>query len=136
MRLLAFDPGTVRIGIAFSENGILATPAGYIKNNEKLKEAVKMLIEKYRPGRIIIGDPKNMDGTKNPKSRCGDDLAEMVRSVEAAAEVIMWDERLTSAEAGRILIEGDVSRKKRKEKTDALAAAIILQDYINKGSGK
>ena len=129
MRLLAFDPGSVRIGVAVSENGILAAPAGYIKNNEKLKERLSGLVEKHRPEIIVVGRP----GSPKNRDRCpGEELADIVRAVDGAPEVVLHDESMTSVEAGRILIGADLSRRKRREKTDGLAAALILQGYIEK----
>jgi putative holliday junction resolvase len=136
MSIIAFDPGTKRIGVAVSESGIIATAVGYIKNGDNTGNEIIKLLNKYNPEKIIVGRPLNMDGTKSRTAGFADELEKKLRVLAGGAEVIPWDERLTSKQAESILIEGDMSRKKRKQTVDKVAAAIILQNYIDSSKAK
>ena len=132
MKIICFDPGTVRIGVAISdETAYLARPVGNIKNDERLERFLKELSEKEPFDAIVVGNPLNMDGTKNPKTIHADKLAETLGRVFPGKDITMWDERLSSREAEELMINADLSRKKRKKKVDSLAAVIILQGYLD-----
>jgi putative Holliday junction resolvase len=137
MNIMAFDAGTVRIGVAVGDDSLkIALPVKYVDNNPTLVSAIQKLFEEYAPGFIIVGNPLNMDGTKNPNTKFADDLAEIIKAISPGKKLIMWDERLTSAEAGEVMVKNDVSRKKRKKSADKIAAALILQSYFdNEGKG-
>jgi putative Holliday junction resolvase len=133
MRILALDHGSKRIGVAVSdETKTIAQPLEYILAEpfasflERLK---KILIEK-EVILILIGMPRNMDGSYGP-------AAQKVESFVAALKtaitipIKLWDERLTSTMANRVLIQGKVRRGERKEKVDKMAAAILLQSYLD-----
>ncbi len=132
-RLLALDHGTKRIGVAISDEfKMIAQPLEYIPAEpwtDFLVRLKQLLVEK-EVERVFIGMPRNMDGSYGP-------AAEKVREFIAAlkAEITVpiqtLDERLTSAQANRILIEGNVRRGDRKEKVDAMAAAILLQSHLD-----
>jgi putative Holliday junction resolvase len=136
MRILALDHGTVRIGVALSDElKMIATPLEYIPA-EPLPDFVarlKALVAEKEVELIVVGMPRNMDGSYGP-------AAEKVRAFVAslteaiAVPVRTWDERLTSAQANRLLISGGVRRDQRKEKVDKMAAAIILQSYLDASS--
>ncbi|MFH1732179.1 MAG: Holliday junction resolvase RuvX, partial [Planctomycetota bacterium] len=84
---------------------------------------------------IVVGLPKNMDGTEGEMSARAQAFADKLREA-TAADVVTWDERLTSRQADRAMLSGDLSRKKRKKRIDSLAAQIMLQSYLdsrNKG---
>ncbi|MEI7542114.1 MAG: Holliday junction resolvase RuvX [bacterium] len=133
MRIICFDPGTVRIGVSISdETEYLARPIGNIKNDERLDRQLKELGEKNEFGKIIVGEPFNMDGTRNPHNTFVGQLVDRLKIIFPDKEIIMWDERLSSWEANNIMLEADLSRKKRKKKVDALAAVLILQNYLDK----
>ena len=133
MRILALDHGTVRIGVALSDElKMIASPLEFIPA-EPLADAlvrVRNLIRKKEVEQIIVGMPRNMDGSYGPAA---DKVREFVSALKEAAAVPVrtWDERLTSAQANRVLIQGGVRRDKRKEKVDGLAAAILLQSYLD-----
>jgi putative holliday junction resolvase len=132
MRILAFDPGTKRIGVAVSdETMLIATPVGFIKNNDRLEFEIKALAEKYNPAQIVIGKPVHMDGTPSRQTAFADEFTEAVKKALPSAEIVLRDERLTSVEAEGLLIQGDVSRKKRKQLVDKVAAGLILQGYLD-----
>jgi putative Holliday junction resolvase len=133
MRILALDHGTKRIGVAVSdETKTIAQPLEYIPAEPfaGFLDRLKQLIREKEVSLILIGLPRNMDGSYGP-------AAEKVQTfvgVLAGAITVpikMWDERLTSAQANRILIQGGVRRDKRKEKVDKMAAAILLQSYLD-----
>jgi putative Holliday junction resolvase len=133
MRILALDHGTVRIGVAVSdETKIIATPLEYIEAEpfgaflERLK---KLLIEK-EVELILIGMPRNMDGSYGPAAQKVETFVGVLKTA-VTVPITLWDERLTSTMANRILIQGKVRRDQRKQKVDKMAAAILLQSYLD-----
>jgi putative Holliday junction resolvase len=133
MRILALDHGTVRIGVALSDElKMIAAPLEFIPA-EPLADALARVADLTREKdveQIIVGMPRNMDGSYGPAA---EKVREFVSALKEATAVPLrtWDERLTSAQANRILIQGGVRRDKRKEKVDGLAAAILLQSYLD-----
>ena len=133
MRVLAIDHGTRRMGIAISDElRTIAQPLEYIPAEPFvafLTRLRELLIEK-NVDLIVVGMPRNMDGSYGP-------AAEKVRqfvatlSGELNMPVRTWDERLTSVQANRLLIEGKVRREKRKQKVDQMAAALLLQSFLD-----
>ena len=131
------DIGSRTIGVAISDElGMIAQGLKTIKRKSKeedLKE-ISLIITQYKIDKIVVGLPKNMDGTIGKQ-------AEMVfQWIKAAQEkiglpMLTWDERLSTVEASKILLEADLSRKERKGVIDKLAAVLILQGYLNQ-SGK
>ncbi|NMA24897.1 MAG: Holliday junction resolvase RuvX, partial [Clostridiales bacterium] len=93
---------------------------------EKIADAA----QKRRVGRIVLGYPKNMDGTLGPRAEKSEALAALLRN-QYKLDVVLWDERRTTADAHRILSEAGVSGKKRRGTVDAVAAALILEGYLN-----
>lgn len=130
---MGLDLGTKTIGVAVSdESRITAQPIGVIKrvSFEKDLIALNELVEKYQVTEIVLGLPINMNGTMGEKShsamRFRDRLAE-----RTGLPVGVWDERLSTAAVNRVLIDGDMSRAKRKGVVDKLAASYILQGYLD-----
>ena len=133
MRILALDHGTKRIGVAVSdETKTIALPLEYILAEpfaaflERLK---KILVEK-EIDLILIGMPRNMDGSYGPAAQKVDTFVAVLRNA-VTVPIKTLDERLTSAQANRVLIQGGVRRDQRKEKVDKMAAAILLQSYLD-----
>jgi putative holliday junction resolvase len=133
MRILALDHGSKRIGVAVSdETRTIAQPLEYIPAGPfaDFLARLRQLIREKEIGLILVGLPRNMDGSYGP-------AAEKVQTFVAALRdavvvpVETLDERLTSAQANRVLIQGGVRRAKRKEKVDKMAAAILLQSYLD-----
>ena len=133
MRILALDHGTKRIGVAVSdETRTIAQPLEYIPAVPfaDFLARLRQLIHEKEIDLILVGLPRNMDGSYGP-------AAEKVQTFVAALKdavvvpVETLDERLTSAQANRVLIQGGVRRDKRKEKVDQTAAAILLQSYLD-----
>ena len=133
MRILALDHGTKRIGVAVSdEMKMIATPLEYIPA-EPFAEFLARLREILREKEvelIIIGLPRNMDGSYGPAALR---VQEFVAVLKDALTIPLktLDERLTTVQAQRFLIQGNVRREKRKEKVDKTAAAILLQSYLD-----
>jgi putative holliday junction resolvase len=133
MRILALDHGTKRIGVAISdETKTIAQPLEYIPAEpfaDFLERLKKLLVEK-EIDLVLIGLPRNMDGTHGPAAQKVEAFVAVLRSA-ITVPVKTWDERLTSVQANRILIQGRVRRDQRKEKVDKMAAAILLQSYLD-----
>lgn len=134
MKIMAIDYGDVRTGIAFCDkNEILASPYTVIKESyqPKLIEKIMQIISSEKPERIIIGLPRNMDGTYG--YRCEECRAlGRALSEQCSIEIDYEDERLTTVMAHDILSANNVRGKKRKESVDAVSAVMILQGYIDK----
>lgn len=133
MRILALDVGDRKIGIAVSDEfGWTAQglETYYRSSLEKDCIYMKHLTDQYLPDKIIVGLPKNMNGTIGPQAL---KVQEFVNSLSEYSfpEVIYWDERLTTVAAEKTLIAGNMSREKRKKKIDMLAAVLILQNYLD-----
>jgi len=133
MRILALDHGTKRIGVAVSdETKTIAQPLEYIPAEpfgDFLSRLKKLLVEK-EIDLVLIGMPRNMDGTYGPAAQKVQAFVAVLRGA-ITVPIKTWDERLTSSQASRILIQGNVRRDKRKEKVDKMAAAILLQSYLD-----
>jgi putative Holliday junction resolvase len=137
MRIMGLDVGSHTIGIAISDElGMTAQGLKTIKRSSTESDfaEIKSIIIKFGIERIVVGLPKNMDGT------LGKGAEAVFRWIEALTKridlpVVTWDERLSTVEATKILLEADLSRRKRKAVIDKVAAVIILQGYLDH-SGK
>ena len=133
MKILGLDYGEARIGVAISDAlGFIANPLDTIcekDRNEQLKK-VSEIVKKYGVERIVVGNPKRMDGTLGHRAQYTQEFAKDLSEL-TGIPFVMWDERLSSTEAHRILDDGGVSGKKRKTKVDKIAAVIILQGYLD-----
>ncbi|WLR49954.1 Holliday junction resolvase RuvX [Bacillus tianshenii] len=137
MRVLGLDVGTKTIGVAVSdEMGWTAQGIETIKvdMHDEMRETgierIRELIEQYNVDTIVVGLPKNMNGTIGPRGEACQEYAELLKQ-ELALPAILWDERLSTMAAERVLLKGDVSRKKRKKVIDKMAAVMILQGYLD-----
>ena len=133
MRILALDVGDVRIGVAVSDpSGIIAQGLESITriNSKKDIKAVNDLANQHEAGKIVVGLPKMMDGGIGIQAQ---KVMAFVESLKREIEIpiVLWDERLTTVSANRVLIEADMSRRKRKKVVDKMAAALILQGYLD-----
>ncbi len=135
MRVIGIDYGTVRTGIAISDpTGTFAQPAGFIRcdslSMQQLAEQLELKIREIKAEKIVLGLPKHMSGDEGTHAAKVRELATLLEE-KTGIKVKLIDERLTSMSAEKILIEGNVSRDKRKEKVDAVAACIILQLFLD-----
>ncbi len=135
MRILALDHGTRRIGVAVSdETKTIAQPLEYIPAEPfaDFLERLKQLLAEKEVDCILLGLPRNMDGSYGPAAQKVEAFASALKSA-VTVPIKLWDERLTSTMANRILIQANVRRDKRKEQVDKMAAAILLQSYLDMG---
>ena len=134
MRIMALDVGSRTIGIACSD-ALLMTAQGIetirrtsLENDfNRLRE----LISEYEVHELVVGMPKNMNGTKSDRAEKTEEFVEKMKAV-IDLPVTFWDERLSTVMAERQLIAADVSRKKRKGIIDKMAAVVILQGYLDR----
>lgn len=128
MRILGVDHGSKRIGLAISdETGTVALPVGYVTGGAN--DVVRVAAERGA-GKIVVGVPRRLDGTESAQTEHARKFISALKQA-TALPVKGWDERLTTVQAERALIEGDVRRAERKEKRDQLAATILLQSYLD-----
>ena len=135
MRILALDHGTKRIGVAVSdETKTIAQPLEYIPAEPfaGFLERLKKILAEKEISLILIGMPRNMDGSYGPAAQKVETFIGVLKTA-ITVPIKTWDERLTSTMANRTMIQGNVRRDKRKEKVDAMAAAILLQSYLDMG---
>ncbi|CAC96768.1 Holliday junction resolvase RuvX [Listeria innocua] len=135
MRIMGLDVGSKTVGVAISDPlGWTAQGVETIQIDESRKQfgydRVKELVLEYEVEKVVVGLPKNMNNTIGPRAESSKIYAEVLES-RIGLPVVLWDERLTTSAAERTLIEADVSRKKRKEVIDKLAAVMILQSYLD-----
>ena len=136
MRYLGIDLGSKTIGVAMSDTTltIASTYKTIFFKNEDYNstiEEIMSIIKEYNITKIILGLPKNMNNTLGERAEITLKYKELLEK-NTDIPIAMFDERLTSVISNNILIEADMSRKKRKKKVDSIAAQIILQDYLNK----
>ncbi|MFS0861666.1 Holliday junction resolvase RuvX [Fredinandcohnia sp. 179-A 10B2 NHS] len=135
MRVLGLDVGSKTIGVAVSdEMGWTAQGIETIKINEERQQfgldRLGELIAQFEVDSVVIGLPKNMNGTIGPRGEASQYFAQMVTE-RFGLPVVLWDERLSTVAAERVLLSADVSRKKRKQVIDKMAAVMILQGYLD-----
>ncbi len=135
MRYLGLDLGSRTLGVSLSDpSGLIASSYTIIRHNEeydRLIEDVKKIVEEKKVEKIVLGLPKNMNGTIGPKGELSYKFKDKLEK-ELRIEVVLEDERLSTVEATNLLIKNDTSRKKRKKVIDSVAATIILQSYLDK----
>lgn len=136
MRILGLDYGSKTVGVAVSDPlGLTAQKVETIwrKQENKLRRTlarIEELIAEYEVEKIVLGFPKNMNNTVGERAEKALEFGEMLKK-RTGLEVIMWDERLTTVEADRTLIEAGLRRENRKQYLDGIAAVFILQGYLD-----
>lgn len=135
MRILGLDVGSKTVGVALSDEfGWTAQGLETIKIDEEKSEfgfgRLGQLIKEYGVEQVVIGLPKNMNGTLGPRAEASQRYADEVERL-FSVPTVLWDERLSTMAAERVLLEADVSRKKRKKVIDKMAATMILQGYLD-----
>lgn len=133
MRLLGLDVGDRTIGVAISDElGWTAQGLTIIRRTDEESDIQQLiqLVQEYDIQEIVVGLPKNMDGTIGPRGEICKSFAEKLEGT-LKLPVKMWDERLTTVAAERMLLEADTSRRKRKKVVDKIAASFILQGYLD-----
>ncbi len=135
---IGLDVGEARIGVAVSDElGIVALPHTVILSRGWDSDIARVgqLVSEVGAGEIVVGLPRNMNGTLGPAAN---QVLEFCRRLGEAVpvQVVTWDERLSTAQASRVLIEADLSRRRRRDVIDKTAAAIILQAYLDNVSSR
>ena len=135
MKILGIDLGSKTVGMAISDYlEIVATPIGTstIEENNLVQalECVKIVVKERDVKKIVLGLPKNMDGTEGYQSEYSLNFKKMLEE-ELKLPVVMLDERLTTRMAHSVMLQADMSRNKRKQNVDKIAATIILQTYLD-----
>jgi putative Holliday junction resolvase len=133
MRTMGLDVGTHTVGVAISDElGWTAQGITTVRRSNLKADlgALKKLSEEYEVDRVVIGLPLNMDGSEGPRAEASRQFGALVAD-KLGLPVEYWDERLTTVAAERVLLEADVSRKKRREVIDQMAAGLILQGWLD-----
>lgn len=139
MRILGLDLGTKTLGLSMSDTTeTVATSFKTIRfENEDYNSLISLIgdvIKEFKITKVVLGFPKNMNNTVGPRGEITLNFKTLLEQ-ELNLEVIMQDERLSTKEATNYMIQADISRKKRKQKIDSLAANIILQTYLDRKKG-
>ena len=130
-RVVALDIGSVRIGVAVTDPlGLFAQGIAVWKAHGGWRAQFEECLKRYEPDRVVVGMPRRTDGTYGPEAERIHALVDELRTAYPQQLFETWDERYTTTIAQRALIEGDVSRRKRKERVDKIAAALILQNWL------
>ena len=141
MRIMGLDYGSKTVGVAISDPlGITAQGIEIIRREKETKlrqtlARIEALIKEYQVDTIVLGFPKNMNNTIGDRAEKSLAFKEMLEK-RTGLDVVMWDERLTTVEANRTLMEGKVRREDRSKYVDMLAAVYILQGYLDSRSFK
>ena len=132
MKIMAVDLGDARTGLAVCDRTeFLASPIGVIHERDlnKLVVQVSVAVDEYQVSHVVVGYPKNMDGTTGERAQKCERFAQRLRNV-VTVPVELWDERRTTVTAHEILNEADIRGQKRKDMVDEVAATIILESYL------
>jgi len=132
MKIMAIDYGDARTGIAISDllcSIVGSTSVIHSRNDDKTVAQILILVNENSVGEIVVGLPKNMDGSEGPRAELCRGFAQKVEQA-TGLPVKLWDERRTTVEAHNILSEHNYHGKKRKNTVDAVAASLILEGYL------
>jgi putative Holliday junction resolvase len=133
MRVLALDVGDKRVGVAISDpSQIIARGLKVIRRGSRQGDfaAVARLVEEYGVERVVVGHPRSLDGTIGEQAEKAEHYAAGLAEV-LTVPVLLWDERFSTVSADRLMREAGLRGKKKRERIDAVAAAVILQDYLD-----
>jgi putative Holliday junction resolvase len=136
-RTLGVDFGDRRIGLALSDPlGLAARPLMTLERSTWARDlgAIREIVTRHEVRRIVVGLPLDMDGTRGRRARLTESFMDRLRAA-TGLPVIPWDERLTTVQAERVLVDGDVRRARRRQVIDQVAAVILLQSWLDGGAG-
>jgi putative Holliday junction resolvase len=135
-RVMGLDVGGKRIGVAVSDElGLIATPVGFVTRGARDRDELRKLVARWGVARLVVGLPTGLSGREGPQAAEVRAFADAL-AADLGLPLDYWDERLTTAIAERALIESGRRRERRKEQVDAVAAAIMLQSYLDAESGR
>lgn len=133
-RVMAIDLGAARTGVAVSDElGMLAQPWKTLPGGEASLDAVVAAVDEVKPSRVLVGLPRNMDGTYGPAAEAAKTFAENLRN-RVSCPIEMWDERLTTVAAQRALRESGRKARDQRGVVDQVAAQILLQSWLDRSS--
>lgn len=131
-RIIALDIGTVRTGVAVSDPlGMFAQGIAVLRADGDWLSGLAEIVAEYNEPKLLIGLPRRTDGSEGPEAVRIREVAESIKERFPRLEILFWDEWFTTAIAQQSLISADVSRKDRKQKVDKIAAALLLQNYLD-----
>ena len=141
MRYMGLDLGSKTLGVAISDPtktiaNVLTTIRFKDENYDLLISPLADIIKEYQISKIILGYPKNMNGTIGERAQACEAMAHKLEEMFPACKVVLWDERLSTVAAEKVLVDADMRRKKRKQVIDMMAAVVILQNYLDSKSFK
>ena len=132
-RFLGLDIGTKTIGLALSDVlGMIATPTETLRRGKFMDDSKKLfaMVKQHDVGALVLGLPLNMDGSEGPRCQSVRQFAANLL-ISQDIDIAFWDERLSTVAAHRVMIEADLSRKRQAEVVDKMAAAVILQGFLD-----
>lgn len=134
MRAMSLDVGTKTIGVAASD--LMMMIAGGVEtirrtSPQKDFERLTQLVKEYEVDTLVVGYPKNMNGSVGERAKMCEAFAEELRQHFPDVKVVLWDERLSTVAAEKVLVDADMRRKKRRQVIDMMAAVVILQNYLD-----
>lgn len=130
MKLLGLDLGERRVGVAISDpSATIASPLVTLDAGPGLAAAVRRLAEEHQATVVVVGVPRRLDGSAGPAAESAMAFARIL--AEGGLAVRLWDERLSTRQAERVLIDGGMSRRRRRQVTDRVAATLILQSFLD-----
>lgn len=139
MRSMSLDVGTRTIGVATSDlTGMIASGIETIRRTSEERDfkRIEELIAEHEVNVMVVGYPKNMNGSIGERAQSCEKFAENLRRIFPQLKVILWDERLSTVAAEKVLIDADLRRGKRKKVIDMMAAVVILQNYLDSPQSK
>lgn len=134
MRAMSLDVGTRTIGIAVSDlMGMIANGVETIRRTSPERDYARIgeLIKEREVDTLVVGYPKNMNGTIGERAQACEAMAKKLEQLFPQVKVVLWDERLSTVAAEKVLVDADMRRKKRKQVIDMMAAVVILQNYLD-----
>ena len=134
MRAMSLDVGTKTIGIATSDlMWMIANGIETIRRTSVERDFTRIgeLIKEHEVSTLVVGYPKNMNGSIGERAQICEAFAEELRNRFPACKVVLWDERLSTVAAEKVLVDADMRRNKRKKIIDMMAAVVILQNYLD-----
>ena len=137
-RIMGIDYGDARTGVAMSDllcSIVGSTAVVPSRNREKAVADIVRMAKENEVGKIVVGLPRNMDGTEGPRAELCREFASILAEA-TGLEIVMWDERRTTVEAHNILSQHNYHGQKRKNTVDAVAASLILEGYLNSQKGR
>ncbi len=134
MRAMSLDVGTKTIGVAASD--LMLMIAGGVEtirrtSPQKDFERLTQLVKEYEVDTLVVGYPKNMNGSVGERAQMCEAFAEELRQYFPNVKVVLWDERLSTVAAEKVLVDADMRRKKRRQVIDMMASVVILQNYLD-----